>query len=70
MHTATVTKILMALNNFFKGTSRVNDTATLRRIADLHGFNLSEKYRKGGGGIPKRVAFAIDYSGRYEDRSC
>ncbi len=63
MHTATVTKILVALGNFLL-EKRPADAPMLESIAMHHGFNLSEMYG-GGASKPKKVAFAIDYSGRF-----
>ena len=63
MHTATVTKILVALGNFLQ-EKRPADAPMLESIAMHHGFNLSEMYG-GGASKPKKVAFAIDYSGRF-----
>ena len=66
MHTATATKIMMAMKEHFHSERRQADIETLDGIAKLHNFELnvsSSARRRAAVDGPKRVAFVIDYSG-------
>ena len=67
MHTATVTKILLALKELFDSASRKEDAMLLQKVSLMNEFDLHAGRRRNGGsrGGPKRVAFVIDYSGTY-----
>jgi len=68
MHTATVTKILLALKELFDSASRKEDATSLEKVSLMNEFDLYTKEKGGSGGGrggPKRVAFVIDYSGTY-----
>lgn len=72
MHTATVTKILIALKELFHRERRRDDMRMLERIAKLHNFELNNNSspRRPAVDGPKRVAFVIDYSGTLFHVSC
>ena len=67
MHTATVTKILLALKELFDSASRKEDAMLLEKVSLMNEFDLHAGRGRNGGsrGGPKRVAFVIDYSGTY-----
>ena len=67
MHTATVTKILLALKELFDSASRKEDAMLLQKVSLMNEFDLHAGRGGNGGsrGGPKRVAFVIDYSGTY-----
>ena len=67
MHTATVTKILLALKELFDSASRKEDATSLEKVSLMNEFDLHAGHGRNGGsrGGPKRVAFVIDYSGIY-----
>ena len=67
MHTATVTKILLALKELFDSASRKEDAMLLQKVSLMNEFDLYAGRGRNGGsrGGPKRVAFVIDYSGTY-----
>ena len=65
MHTATTTKILHALKDFFVTANRKDDAKMLQLIAAQCEFDLSLRDGAINGGRvgTKRVAFVLDYSG-------
>jgi len=65
MHTATTTKILHALNDFFITSNRKEEAKLLQLIAAQCKFdlNLSNGTIDGNRTAAKRVAFVLDYSG-------
>ena len=72
MHTATVSKILLALKELFDSANRKEDAKLLERLSVMNEFDLyaKEKGSSSCRGGSKRVAFVIDYSGRYGHESC
>lgn len=69
MHTATVTKTLLALKELLDSANRRQDAALLDKVAVMNEFDLYAKENGAAGsgaGGPKRVAFVIDYSGTKE----